>query len=169
MTTDISEKGLETIIMRHMTGTDGLDDVATMVAETPDEIAAKKARGIGYWAGNAREFDRAHALDVPQLFAFLRATQPKVFEKLGLGSYRDTKDINCLKFLTRLSSEIGKRGVIDVLRKGIDFHPAGHFDLFYGTPSEGNVKAAQLHALNRFSITRQLAYSTDETRRALDL
>lgn len=54
MTTDISEKGLETIIMRHMTGTDGLDDVATMVAETPDEIAAKKARGIGYWAGNAK-------------------------------------------------------------------------------------------------------------------
>lgn len=82
MTTDISEKGMETIIMRHMTGTDGLDDVATMVAETPDEIAAKKARGIGYCPGNAKDFDRAHAIDVPQLFAFLKSTQPEAFKKL---------------------------------------------------------------------------------------
>ncbi len=50
----------------------------------------------------------------------------------------DATDINRIKFLTRLSSEIGKRGVIDVLRKGLEHHPAGHLDLFYGTPSEGN-------------------------------
>ena len=80
----------------------------------------------------------------------------------------DPKDINRLKFLARLSGEIGKRGVIDVLRKGIDHGPL-HFDLFYGTPSAGNAKAEALHAQNRFSITRQLAYSMDETRRALDL
>ena len=35
--------------------------------------------------------------------------------------------VNRLKFLTRLSSEIGKRGVIDVLRKGVDHGPV-HFD-----------------------------------------
>jgi type I restriction enzyme R subunit len=82
----------------------------------------------------------------------------------------DPKDINRIKFLARLSGECGgKRGVIDVLRKGIEHHPAGHFDLFYGTPSPGNARAATLHAANRFSITRQLAYSMDETRRALDL
>ena len=81
----------------------------------------------------------------------------------------DPKDINRLKFLARLSSELGsKRGVIDVLRKGIDHGPV-HFDLFYGTPSPGNAKAAALHAQNRFSVTRQLAYSMDETRRALDI
>ncbi|OGQ50174.1 MAG: DEAD/DEAH box helicase, partial [Deltaproteobacteria bacterium RIFCSPLOWO2_02_FULL_57_26] len=73
-----------------------------------------------------------------------------------------------LKFLARLSAEIGKRGVIDVLRKGVEHGPV-HFDLFYGTPSPGNAKAEALHAQNRFSITRQLAYSMDETRRALDL
>jgi type I restriction enzyme R subunit len=72
------------------------------------------------------------------------------------------------KFLTRLGSEIGKRGVIDVLRLGIDDGPL-HFDLFYGTPSPGNEKAAERFAQNRFSITRQLRYSQDETRRALDL
>ena len=48
-------------------------------------------------------------------------------------------------------------------------HGPVHFELFYGTPSPGNAKAEAMHAQNRFSITRQLAYSMDETRRALDL
>ncbi|MCX5734239.1 MAG: type I restriction endonuclease subunit R [candidate division NC10 bacterium] len=173
MTTDISEKGLETLIMRHMTGTDlpaGGSAQAGGLAVTPGVEAEARPPygGTGYFAGSARDYDRAHAVDVAQLFAFLRATQPEAFKKLALAAASDPKDISRLKFLARLSSEIGKRGVIDVLRKGVDHGPV-HFDLFYGTPSEGNAKAQALHALNRFSVTRQLAYSTDETRRALDL
>ena len=167
MTTDTTEKGLETIIMRAMTGTDGLAVATGFAAE-----AHAPYGGTGYCAGSAKDYDRAHALDVPQFFAFLSATQPEAFRTLRLSDTSDTSDtsdINRLKFLTRLSAEIGKRGVIDVLRKGIDHHPAGHFDLFYGTPSAGNARAAKLHALNRFTITRQLAYSMDETRSALDL
>ena len=163
MTTDTSEKGLETLIMRHMTGTDGLAVPANMVAERPPQYG-----GTGYIAGSAKDYDRAHALDVPQLFAFLRATQPEAFKMLAFADANDAKDINRLKFLARLSAEIGKRGVIDVLRKGVAHGPV-HFDLFYATASKGNAKAAALHAQNRFTITRQLAYSMDETRRALDL
>lgn len=163
MTTDTSEKGLETLIMRHMTGEDGIAVVPNRVAERPPPYG-----GTGYTAGSAHDYDRAHALDVPQLFAFLRTTQPEAFEKLAPADANDAKDINRLKFLVRLSGEIGKRGVIDVLRKGVEHGPL-HFDLFYGTASPGNAKAEALHAQNRFSITRQLAYSMDETRRALDL
>jgi type I restriction enzyme R subunit len=162
-TTDTSEKGLETLIMRHMTGTDGLAVKPGVLDRPPVPYG-----GTGYIAGSAQDYDRAHALDVPQLFAFLRATQPDKFKKLAIADANDTKDINRLKFLTRLSAEIGKRGVIDVLRKGVDDGPV-HFDLFYGTPSPGNTKAEALHAQNRFSMTRQLAYSMDETRRSLDL
>ena len=164
MTTDTSEKGLETLIMRHMTGEDGLAVIPNMAAERPPPPYG----GTGYTAGSAKDYDRAHALDAPQLFAFLRATQPDSVKKLALADAKDAKDINRLKFLTRLSSEIGNRGVIDVLRKGVEHGPV-HFDLYYGTPSPGNAKAEALHAQNRFSITRQLAYSMDETRRALDL
>jgi type I restriction enzyme R subunit len=164
MSTDTSEKGLESLIVRHMTGTDGLAVVPGAVAEPPAAYG-----GTGYLAGSPKDYDRAHALDVAQLFAFLHATQPEALKKLALANANDAKDINRLKFLDRLCTEVGKRGVIDVLRKGIEHHPAGHFDLFYATPSEGNAKAAALHAKNRFSITRQLAYSLDETRRALDL
>jgi type I restriction enzyme R subunit len=163
MTTDTSEKGLETLIMRHMTGVDGFAVTPGRVAEPPPPYG-----GTGYFAGSPTDYDRAHALDVPQLFAFLRATQPEAFKKLAIADAGDAKDINRLKFLARLSAEIGKRGVIDVLRKGLEHGPV-HFDLFYGTPSEGNEKAKVLHAQNRFSVTRQLAYSMDETRRALDL
>ena len=169
MTTDTSEKGLETLIMLHMTGTHGLTSVPDwMAAETPDSLAAAKAAGSGWLVGNPKDYDRTHALDVPQLFQFLQTTQPGAFKKIGMADYKDAKDIARLKFFARLSSEIGKRGVIDVLRKGVD-HGALHFDLFYGTPSPGNATAAALFAKNRFSITRQLRYSTDETRRALDL
>ena len=163
MTTDTSEKGLETLIMRHMTGADGL-------GVTPNSVAERQPAygGTGYTAGSPQDYDRAHALDVAQLFAFLRATQPAAFTKLALPDPNDPKDINRLKLLARLSAEIGKRGVIDVLRKGVEHGPL-HFDLFYGTPSVGNATAEKLHNENRFSITRQLAYSMDETRRALDL
>jgi len=55
-----------------------------------------------------------------------------------------------------------------VLRHGVKDGPH-HVDLFYGTPSPGNAVAAERYAQNRFSVTRQLRYSRDETRRALDL
>lgn len=160
MTTDISEKGLETLVMRHMTGEDGLAVTPGAAREKPD------LTGIGYFAGSPKDYDRAQALDVPQLFSFLRVTQPQAFKKLVMTD--DPTNINCLKFFSRLSAEIRKGGVIDVLRNGVEHGPL-HFDLFYGTPSPGNAKAEALHAQNRFSITRQLAYSKDEARRALDL
>ena len=172
MRTDTSEKGLETLIVRAMTGTDGLASAAQSGCGAVPALASEAVApwgGTGYLPGNPKDFDRAHALDAEQLFAFLNATQPEAVKKLAMVDAADTKDINRLKFLTRLSSEIGKRGVVDVLRKGIEHHPAGHFDLFYGTPSEGNAKSQALHAQNRFVVTRQFAYSVDAARRALDL
>jgi hypothetical protein len=80
MSTDISEKGLESLIVRHMTGTDGLAVTPGALTEPPAPYG-----GTGYFAGSPKDFDRAHALDVAQLFAFLRATQPEAFKKLAHG------------------------------------------------------------------------------------
>jgi type I restriction enzyme R subunit len=169
MTTDLSEKGLESLIMRHLAGVEGFETgLADGIAETPDAVAAASAAGSGWIAGSPAAFDRAHALDVPQLFCFLKETQPDAFKKLGISDYPNPQDIKRLKFLTRLSAEIGKHGVIHVLRKGIK-HESHDFTLFFGTPSPGNANAAALYAKNRFSVTRQLRYSMDEKRRALDL
>src|SRR5581483_655486 len=89
-TADVSEKGLETLIIRHMTGVDGLSIPANAPAERPNPA------GSGYFAGSPRDFDRAHALDVAQLFAFLSVTQPDAFKKLGMVDASDPRDINRL-------------------------------------------------------------------------
>jgi type I restriction enzyme, R subunit len=160
MKTDTSEKGLETLIVRHMTGVDGLLAGASSIAPN--------AGGSGWFAGHAASYDREFTVDVEQLFAFLTATQPEETAKLGIADHTEKKNIARQKFLARLQGEISRRGTIDVLRHGIK-HGALSFDLFYGTPSPENKKAVERHVQNRFSITRQLAYSREETKRALDL
>jgi type I restriction enzyme, R subunit len=88
MTTDTSEKGLETLIMRHITGVDGFAVAPRAAAKNPEPA------GTGYFAGSPKDFDRAYALDVPQLFAFLLATQPETFKKLAIIDAGDLKDIS---------------------------------------------------------------------------
>ena len=55
-----------------------------------------------------------------------------------------------------------------MLRHGIK-HEAHDLDLFYGTPSADNPEAQERFKQNRFTVTRQLRYSRDETQRALDI
>jgi type I restriction enzyme R subunit len=160
MTTDTSEKGLEGLIVRAMTGRTDLLSPPYVAGETSTPVAG----GTGWILGDPKHYDRGACVDLVQLRGFLMATQPELVDKLSLETDTPTRR----QFLARLEKEVGRRGVIDVLRKGIDHGPV-HVDLFYGTPSPGNDKAAERFAFNRFSVTRQLAYSRDETRRALDL
>ncbi len=164
MKSDTTEKGLETLIMRHMTGTDGLSVGGSDVLS--EDLAL--AGGTGWMAGRPASYDREYAVDTEQLFSFLNATQPEEFAKLGLGSENDASGVSRRKLLARLQGEITRRGVIDVIRNGIKHGPL-IFDLFFGTPTPGNKVAEKRFASNRFSVTRQLRYSRDETQLSLDL
>ena len=133
-------------------------------------IAAPTAldyRGSGWFAGHPAGLRPRVCGGWCSCFIFLQATQPDEFGSWG-SLYRDKEGMTRRKFLARLQGEITRRGVIDVLRHGIKYG-ALSFDLFYGTPSPENAKAVARHAANRFSITRQLHYSREETKRALDL
>jgi type I restriction enzyme, R subunit len=165
MHTDTTEKGLESLIMRHLTGTDGMTSGLTgvMAAEPPAPYGVS-----GWFAGSSAAYDREYAVDSEHLFAFLQATQSDEYAKLGIDDYKNTQGMARQKFLARLQGEITRRGVIDVFRHGIKHGPLS-FDLFYGTPTPENVKAVARHATNRFSITRQLHYSREATKRSLDL
>ena len=157
MTTDTSELGLERLIVAAMTGV--APAAGGGVAETPGAYGERR------WVeGSPRDYDREHAIDLVQLTAFLQATQPGVAEALDLANDGPTRQ----GFLARLQGEITRRGTIDVLRTGLK-HRQHSLDLFYGTPSPGNPTAAERFALNRFTVTRQLRYSKDETQLALDL
>ena len=159
MTTDTSERGLERLICTTLVGHPCEPPATGTVAEPPAEYG-----GVGWSGGNFHDYDREYCVDLVQLSAFLRAIQPKAAASLGLSEDGPTRR----KFLARLQGEIAKRGTIDVLRHGLD-HGPHHLDLFYGTPSAGNQKARERFEQNRFTVTRQLRYSRDETQRALDL
>ena len=160
MPTDTSEQGLEALITRAMTG-------RTHLLEPPHQptpSAVPVGGGTGWLLGDPRHYDRSFCLDLVQMQGFLEATQPAVAEAVQISMDGPTRR----QFLARLEKQIGQRGVVEVLRKGIR-HGPHEIQLFYGTPSPGNSRAAELFAQNRFSLTRQLAYSNDQTRRALDL
>ena len=91
MTTDTTEKGLESII------------VTSLVNEA------------GYVQGDPQDYDREHGVDLVQLLQFLAATQADTCEALGIGEAGPKR----IQFLHRLQGEIAKRGVVDVLRSGI--------------------------------------------------
>lgn len=117
-----------------------------------------------YEQGTNADYNRDYAIDETRLFRFLKETQPEEMDKLGVFK----TDIKKKQFLNRLQGEVAKRGIIDVLRNGVKVYPA-NLIMFYLTPTENNVKAKELFEKNIFSVTRQLMYSNDSTRLALDM
>ncbi|MDE0104366.1 MAG: type I restriction endonuclease subunit R [Bryobacterales bacterium] len=159
MTTDLTERGLERLICEALTG-DACDPPRR---RRVGELVAGYG-GVGWSPGNRHDYDREYCVDLVQLHTFLHTTQPAAARALRLGE-------NCpirRKFLARLQGEINKRGTIDVLRLGIR-HGPHDLDLFYSTPSAQNETAQRRFRQNRFSVTRQLRYSRDDTQRSLDI
>ncbi|HNG82554.1 MAG TPA: type I restriction endonuclease, partial [Burkholderiaceae bacterium] len=148
--TDTSEKELERLIVRHLAGISEHPPMpVNAVAQTP----AVYAPG-GYVLGRACDYNRDVALDTVQLLAFLQATQPRAVETLELAA----DGIKRTQFLHRLQGEITRRGVVDVLRKGVSHGPV-HVDLYKLLPTPGNAAAVDAFGKNIFSVTRQVRYS----------
>ncbi len=118
----------------------------------------------GYEEGSNSDYDKEYAIDETRLLRFLRDTQPTEIAKLGI----DASETKKRQFFNRLSSEITKRGIIDVLRNGVKVYPADLI-MFYLTPTENNQKQKEMFEKNIFSVTRQLRYASDRTKLALDL
>jgi len=162
VTSDTSERGLEAIIVASMTAAGPPGGGARGIAEDSPEWDGGDSGG--WLAGDPHDYDREYCVDLVQLSAFLLETQPEVAEALALDADGPTRRA----FLARLQGEITKHGTIKVLREGIK-HGPHQVDLFFGTPSAGNPRAQERYGQNRFSVTRQLRYSRDETQRSLDL
>ena len=159
MNTDTTEQGLESLICTALAGHPCEPPAAHATAEPSAGYG-----GVGWSGGTRLDYDREYCVDLAQLTAFLRATQPEAAEALALHEDGPTRR----KFLARLQGEVSKRGTIDVLRKGVG-HGAHNLALFYGAPSPGNEQARERFEQNRFTVTRQLRYSRDERQRALDI
>lgn len=118
----------------------------------------------GWIEGKRGDFNASYALDIGELTVFVAVTQPNLIEPLDLKSDSPARH----KFLSRLQGEITKRGVVHLLRNGVD-HLGHHVDLYYPTPTDGNAKAVKLFSTNRFVITRQVHHSVSNRGDAIDL
>ncbi|MGF3054018.1 type I restriction endonuclease subunit R [Microbacterium sp. YY-03] len=118
----------------------------------------------GWTVGAPGDYVASYAIDLANFAAFIESTQPDLVAPLGLASDTPTRH----KFLARLQGEVTRRGVVHMLRNGID-HLGLHVDLYYPTPAAGNPKAVEYFAANRFVITRQVHHSVSNPGDAVDL
>lgn len=136
MATDTSEKELE----------------ATIEAYLIDE-KGERAESSRWLKGESKDFNPEFCVDETMLKAFLQHTQ---MDKVTRTRIYDSP-ANTRKFLERLRDQITRRGVVDVLRHGME-HNATIFDLYYPIPTAGNVQAAIAYGQNRWTVVRQLRY-----------
>ena len=134
MTTDTSEKNLETILVSY------LSDVH------------------GYEEGVSENYNKDYALDTERVKRFILSTQKKKAENTACFA----SEMSERKFFTELNKQLATRGITDVLRKGFRYI-SEIFDMYYPLPSELNPTAQEMYAKNIFCVTRQLFYSKDNS------
>ena len=157
MNVDISERAFEDAIE------------ATLLRHNEGEIAEERASYLnmppgGYQKRRDEDYDRSLCLIPLDALDFVLATQPQEWKRLSQHHGAAVEE----QFLKRLSSEIGRRGALDVLRNGIR-DMGCRFRLAYFRPASGlNEETRWLYQGNTFSVTRQLYYS-ERNNKSLDL
>ena len=128
-----------------------------------DHIEAHLNRS-GYRSRRTIHYNKRLCLIHDETLRFIQDTQPEVYQRLEIQYGSDT----ATKLLDRISKEIGRRGVLDVLRKGVKDRGC-HFNLTYFRPSSSmNPDHQKLYAQNRFSLIRQLKYS-EKNEKSVDM
>lgn len=112
----------------------------------------------GYEKGKPEDYDAALVLLPKTVVRFVQATQPKEWAKLR----EQYKDEAQERFLARLSSEITRRGTLDVLRNGIKDVGARIQLAFFRPPTKLNPETEKLYKANVFTVVRQLEYKEKE-------
>ena len=112
-------------------------------------------KDIGYESLPFNLYNRDTCLITDDLIGFIKSTQPDQWKKLTEIYDSDVES----KIIQRVTSEISKRGVIDVLRNKI-VDRGVYLDLVYFQPKSGlNEEHQRLYDLNKFTVVRQLHYS----------
>lgn len=119
----------------------------------------------GFRSRKQENFNKDLCLDSVLVLEFIKNTQIDEWNKLKNQYGTQLKE----KLLQRLSDEIGNRGVLDVLRKGIKDRGA-KFKLFYHLPATRmNEPYKKLYEGNIFSVTRQVHYSDRTPHKSVDI
>ena len=110
----------------------------------------------GYRHRTQEHYSRELCLDPGLLLEFIYATQPKTWDKLKVHYGRDTVS----SFIQRAADEVERRGVVDVLRRGLKDRGC-RFEMACFRPATTlNPDLQRRYKANQFSVIRQLHYST---------
>lgn len=125
------------------------------------------AHGWLYAEGDAALFDRAHGLFMPDLLAWVEATQPQSWQRLT-----KTHGAALPKVLAeRVRKSLNERGTLDVLRRGVEILGlAAPLELAQFKPALAiNPATQQKYAANRLRVVRQVTHSPNHPKDELDL
>lgn len=164
MPSQTNEQALEAAIEKKLTGT-CLEDLKKQVSadNTVNERNELYRSGNGYYIGYANDFNAKYAIDEVRFWHFIETTQPEELAKLQKQS--DWK----LKIVERLDRLVKKYGILRLLRKGLEIDDA-HFTLLYVLPLASSSAAAKANFdNNEFSVSRQIRYSTLNSREEIDM
>ncbi|NEU14429.1 type I restriction endonuclease subunit R [Methylobacterium sp. BTF04] len=123
-----------------------------------DEICAHlAAHGWLYEPGSAARYDRVRALFPTDLVAWVKQTQPKVWEALSRSHGAATEGV----LLDRVRKQIDSLGALDVIRHGVEMVGVrGLVTLAQFRPALGtNPDIIAAYQANRLRVVRQLRYS----------
>ncbi len=165
MSPDISERSFEEAIERVLLehGPDAYPGEAPGILEPPPAYGENVPGN--FRKRLPRDYDRELCLIRRDVVDFILSTQPKIWEKLRQHHGDEVED----RFLRRLSHEIERRGVLDVLRNGVK-DSGCKLQLAFFQPSSGlNEELQRLHEANIFAVVRQLAYSERDRSDEIDL
>ena len=159
MSSKTNEQAFEALIERALVGSTREEREQS---GNTDITAQQPEPGKFFW-GQPKDLDKKLALDLRRLWSFLETTQADTLKQYKGGkSVRDAVP-------AEINRQITTKGVIDVLRKGIDLDNI-HLDLFYPKPSAADSQASHdKWARNQFSLTRQATFSLSNPGLELDM
>ena len=125
------------------------------------KFVLEKLAGIGYKVHPAKaHYDRLYAVSSPELFKFLRDTQPEKFATLQKVYKGDTEKVILAAINTEETKPRGSR--LAVLKHGIDINSV-HLDFLYTKPATSfNKQLTKLYSKNIFSVSEEVWISDKE-------
>lgn len=111
----------------------------------------------GYLKGNQKNYNRERAIDLSKLIAFIKATQPKEWQKYERNYGADSEE----KLYKRFQEAVGKNGLIYVLRHGIEDRGARIKLIAFKAETNLNQKVIDDYNSNIVECIRQFKYSTE--------
>jgi type I restriction enzyme, R subunit len=125
------------------------------------------AHGWFYAEGDAALFDRTHGLFLPDLLAWVEATQAESYQRLAKTHGAALSTV----LAERLRKNLNERGTLDVLRRGVEMLGLKEpLMLAQFKPALAINPAIQArYAANRLRVVRQVAHSPNNPKAELDL